>query len=184
MIDKLINTEKREDDSKLDLDVPLPESFPISVLLECRPAISEWIDFVWMAAAVIVGSRHDQINDHPRLVRASDEVKYYLCNGLQIKLYEDECESYYHNLMSPTPRCYVVAHTEDVEDPPEPFLITMSVDEAHAYLEGEEEIYDVDIPPELYKWTEAFILVHYAPEKRKKRKRKNWKQPAQQFFSS
>jgi hypothetical protein len=184
MINEQANAEKTHDKATLSLDTPLPENFPVSVLLESRPAISEWIDTVWMAIAVTIGSRDDQADDQPRLVRTSGAVKYFLCSGLQVKLFKDECESYYHNLISPTPRCYVVAHKEDIEDPPEPFLITMSFDEAHAYLEGEDEIYDVDIPPELYKWTEAFILVHYAPEKRKKRKRKDWKQPEHEVSSS
>jgi len=180
MTNESINIEKSLDDCGLSLDTTLPKYFPISVLLESRPATSKWIDIVWLAVAVTVGSRHDQVSDIPRLIRRSDEVNHYLCSGLQVKLFKDECESYYHNLMSPTPRCYVVAHTEDVDDPPEPFLITMSFDEAHAYLEGEDEIYDVDIPPELYKWTEAFILVHYAPLRRTKRKRKDWKQADQE----
>lgn len=176
---------KTPSDSSSQLDTPLPEHFPVSVLLESRPAVSEWVDVVWTAIAVTIGSRNDQINKQPRLIRSSgnlgkNEIRHYLCSGLQVKLYKDECESYYHNLMTPTPRCYVVAHSEDIEDPPQPFLITMSFDEAHAYLEGEDEIYAVDVPPELYKWVEAYILVHYAPEKRKKRKRKNWKQSEQE----
>ena len=65
---------------------------------------------------------------------------------------------------------------EDSDATPEPFLITMSFDEAHAYLEGDDEIYEVEVPPELYRWTEAFLLMHYAPEKKIKRKRKNWTQ--------
>ncbi|MBL4711113.1 MAG: DUF3305 domain-containing protein [Gammaproteobacteria bacterium] len=180
MINKQTTSIEKPDENAHQLDAPLPENFPVSVLLECRPAISEWIDVVWSAIAVTIGSRSDQIDEKPCLIRTGSEIKNYLCTGLQVKLYKDECESYYHNLMSPTPRCYVVAHTEDVEDPPEPFIITMSFDEAHAYLEGEDEIYDVDVPPELYKWTEAFILVHYVAEKRKKRKRKDWKQPEQE----
>jgi len=184
MINEQVNSETNTNGGELQPDAPLPEDFPVSVLLESHPAISEWIDIVWTAVAVIIGSRAEQTDDQPRLVRTSGEVNYYLCDGLQVKLYKDECESYYHNLMSSTPRCYVVAHTEDVEDPPEPFLITMSFDEAHAYLECDDEIYDVDVPPELYKWTEAFILVHYAPEKRIKRKRKDWKQSEQKACSS
>jgi len=159
-----------------NLEMTLPESFPVSVMLESRPAKSEWIDVVWRAMAVIIGRSTDQPDEQPRLIHTANNIKHYICDGLQVVLYKDECESYYHNLMSPTPRCYVVAHVEDIEDPPEPFLITMSFDEAHAYLEGEDEVYDVDVPPELYRWTEAFILVHYAPEKRFKRKRKDWKQ--------
>ena len=50
----------------------------------------------------------------------------------------------------------------------------MSFDEAHAYLEGEDEIYAVDVPPELYRWTEAFVIAHYFPQKKTKRKLRDW----------
>ena len=61
-------------------------------------------------------------------------------------LHVDECESYYYNLVSDSPRAYVVAHSADDERQPQPFLVSMSFDEAHAYLEGEDEIYAVDVP--------------------------------------
>ena len=47
-------------------------------------------------------------------------------------------------------------------------------DEAHAYLEGEDEIYAVDVPPELYLWAEAFVIANYFPEKKRKRKLRDW----------
>jgi hypothetical protein len=50
----------------------------------------------------------------------------------------------------------------------------MSFDEAHAYLEGDDEIYAVDVPGELYRWTEAYVIAHYFPEKKKKRKLRDW----------
>lgn len=55
----------------------------------------------------------------------------------------------------------------------------MSSDEANAHLECEDEVFVVDVPPELYRWTEAFVLMHYTAEKRKKRKRDNWKEQGQ-----
>lgn len=162
--------------AKPDLGDQLPENFPVSVILESRPAKSEWIDTVWQITGVAVGSRTDAVNEKPRQIHVDGDITQYICNGLRVALYKDECESYYHNLMSPEPRCYVVAHVEGDEEPPDPFLVTLSFDAAHAYLEGEDDIYGVDIPPELYRWTEAFVLVNYAPEKRIKRKRKDWKE--------
>jgi len=89
-------------------------------------------------------------------------------------LYVDECESYYHNLLAKTPRCYVIAR-RDEDAVPVPFLVSLSFDEAHAYLEADDEVFEVDMPPEIYRWTEAFVLHHYTPEKRVKRKRQNWR---------
>ena len=47
-------------------------------------------------------------------------------------------------------------------------------DEVHAYLEGDEQIYSVEIPAELYQWAEAYVLTHYVAIKKTKRRLKNW----------
>ncbi len=61
---------------------------------------------------------------------------------------------------------------------PEPVLVTLSFDAGQAYLEGDETVYNVPLPPELYRATEAFVLAHYVPEKKNKRKLENWKEQA------
>lgn len=160
--------------TKFELGMTLPESLPVSVILESKASESQWVDQVWQAVAVTISSSSNR-SKIPSLIHSTKETSQYLCSGFRVSLHKDECESYYHNLSSPTPRCYVIAHLEAGEAP-EPFLITMSFDEAHAYLEGDDEVYDVDIPPELYRWTELFLLTHFAPEKRIKRKRDDWKQ--------
>jgi hypothetical protein len=43
-------------------------------------------------------------------------------------------------------------------------------------METDEIVETVAMPPELYRWAERFVLEHYVPEKRKKRKRDNWKE--------
>jgi hypothetical protein len=148
--------------------------------MQRRPSrLTVWSDYQWQAVGIAVIQNGMENMDQAQLVHEDGDTHEYLYGGFEISLYIDECESYYHNLISPTPRCYVVAHKED-NDTPTPFLVSMSFDEAHAYQEGEEEVYDVDIPAELYRWTEAFVLTHYAPEKRVKRKRQDWRKPKQE----
>jgi hypothetical protein len=50
----------------------------------------------------------------------------------------------------------------------------LSFDEVHAYLEGDEQIYSVPIPQQLYQWAEAYVLTNYVAIKKTKRKLKNW----------
>ena len=90
------------------LEDVLPENFPVSVILESRPAKSEWLTESWRVIGITVGSRTDGVNEQPKLINRVGDVSQYICNGLSVALYKDECESYYHNLISPTPRCYVV----------------------------------------------------------------------------
>ncbi len=98
-----------------------------------------------------------------------------LVSGLTLRLHLDECESYYHNLMSPEPGCFIVAsQPDDADEMPLPYLVSLSFDEVHAYLEGDEQIYSVEIPAQLYQWAEAYVLTHYVAIKKTKRKLKNW----------
>ena len=79
--------------------------------------------------------------------------------------------------MSPEPGCFIVAsQPDDADDMPVPYLVSLSFDEVHAYLEGDEQIYSVEIPALLYQWAEAYVLSHYVAIKKTKRKLKNWSQ--------
>ncbi|MFT5113538.1 MAG: hypothetical protein ACI8P9_002869 [Parasphingorhabdus sp.] len=156
----------------IDFDQRLPDSLLVTVILESKPGVTRWATLQWDALAVVVGERTTEPHDADE-----DSARRYF-NGLKIALYVDEAESYYHNLMSPKPSCYVVARIdeEDMDDQmPVPVLVTLSFDQAHAYLEGDDTVFAVPLAPELYRWTEAYVLQHYAPEKKFKRKLVNWK---------
>lgn len=158
-----------------ELSQPLPTEFPVVVLMQRQPStVSQWSDYQWQAIGVMAMTDDSETDDQGKLVRSEGDVVQILYGGFSIQLYADSCESYYFNLISQTPRCYVIARGNE-DNVPVPFLVSMSFDEAHAYLETDEEVYAVDVPPELYRWTEAFVLQHYSPQQRKKRKRDNWK---------
>ena len=154
----------------------IPTRFPVVVLMQSEPSRDNtWSDYQWRAIGVMARQTEDAELGEPQLVHENDEIKKYLYSGFVINLYTDECESYYYNLISDEPHCYVITR-QDTSGVPIPFQVSMSFDEANAYLESDEDVYVVDVPPEIYRWTEAFVLMHYAPEQRKKRKRDNWKQ--------
>lgn len=153
----------------------LPGTFSISVIIQASPSANPWLDSHWEAIGIVAGEA-ERLGDNPEveLMHERDGIRQYLHRGFSVRLHEDECESYYYNLMSPAPCAYVVASVDD-DGRPSPLLVSLSYDEAHAYLEGDQTLYSVPIPPELYQWSEAFVLVHYMPEKRTKRKRQDWK---------
>jgi hypothetical protein len=160
-----------------DFKQTLPNKMPIAVIMEKTPSENPWIDFTYKAVGVVSSIGH--IDDGIQLIHEDKGVERYLVSGLGLQLHVDECESYYHNLMSPHPGIYVVAgEVDSPNDMPMPYLVSLSFDLVHAYLEGDEIIYAVEIPPELYQWSEAFILQHYVAVKKTKRKRKDWKSEA------
>ena len=150
-----------------------PEHFPVTVIMESRPSNSVWQDVSWDAVGICSASEDSQAKDEQRVIKRG-EIEQHIYSNLKLRLFLDECESYYHNLMSPKPACFIIAR-EDDKGCPVPFLVSMSFDEAHAYQEGDDLVYSVPIPAELYRWLEAYVIEHYAPVKRIKRKRKDWK---------
>jgi len=148
----------------------LPDSYPVAVVMERREASGPWAEESWEAVGIMAGEGAALAADStPVRIHEAPGVTRYLHGGFRLRLYEDECESYYHNLMTPHPRCYVVARL-DGNEVPVPFLVGLSFDEAHAYLEAGDSVYAVDIPPEIYRWCEAFVLARYLPERKYKRK--------------
>ena len=151
-----------------------PKRFSVAVLMERSPVVNNrWINHQWTAVAVTVDAQQPEYERLRQIVHREQGIIRELHRGFEIRLQEDECESYYHNLVSKDPRCYVIA-TRDAAEVPLPGLVTLSFDEAHAYMEGEAELFAVEVAPELYRWTEAFVLANYVPQKRRKRKRTDW----------
>jgi hypothetical protein len=151
----------------------IPDCFDVAVLMERRPGVTRWQTEVWapvglVAGAVARGSRAD-----PVPMPADGRAERALWRGFVLRLHRDEAESYYYTLMSPSPQAYVVMRREDAR-PPAPTLVTLSFDEANAYAEGDDDVESVTMPAELAQWLEAYVIRHYVPEKRVKRKRRAW----------
>ena len=156
-----------------DFEEQLPERMRVAVMMERRPSSHPWARYSYDAIGVVVRDL-DEEKAVTRVFQDGD-IEHYLVTGLGLRLHVDECESYYHNLMSPEPGCFIVAEQpDDNEILPLPYLVSLSFDEAHAYLEGDELVYSVPIPPELYKWAEAYVLTHYVATRKTKRKLKDW----------
>lgn len=149
--------------------------FSLAIIMSRSPSPSPWLDYQWQVVGVIASEWDgSQAPTAAQLVHQQGDTQQFLNAGFRLQLHVDECESYYHNLCSPTPSCFVMA-TPDSEGMPVPFLVSLSFDEANAYLEGEEQVFSVAMPPELYRWCEQFVVHHYVPEKKKKRRLKDWK---------
>ena len=149
--------------------------FPVSVIMERRRIIGNpWATEGWTALGVTVGRVAAAGGQNPVPLVSGPDATQFLWSGLTLQFFPDEAESYYHNLTVEVPGCYVVVRPQE-DGTPEPILVTVSFDAAAAYQEGGETVYSVPLPPELYLAAEAFVLAHYVPEPRRKRKRDDWK---------
>ncbi|MCG8050835.1 MAG: DUF3305 domain-containing protein, partial [Candidatus Thiodiazotropha endolucinida] len=110
----------------------LPREFSVSVIMQKSPSANRWQPYQWEAVGVLATAKTANPKQ-AEMIYEQQETSRYLHNGFKLRLHEDECESYYHNLLSANPRCYVVADMSD-DGTPSPFLVSFSFDEAHAYL--------------------------------------------------
>jgi hypothetical protein len=157
------------------LATPVPDSFSVSVLVEFRETDdNRWEEGCWHVAGVIAAGPGDR-ETAPRPLHAATQGRQYLHSGLKLRLYRDDAESYYYNLVSDHPSVFVICNQE-AGGPLQPFIVTLSYGEATSYMETDGIVETVAMPPELYRWAERYVLEHYVPEKRRKRKRDNWKE--------
>jgi hypothetical protein len=153
-----------------------PRQFPVAVLVEYQIVHNNrWIDGRWVVTGIVAGERLADAGIHCRLVHSSDAGKQYLWTGLSVELYKDDAESYYCNLMSDNPGVFIICNEEQGE-PLQPASVTLSYGEATSYMETDQRVERVEMPAELYRWLEQYVLANYVPEKRKKRKRDDWKE--------
>lgn len=153
------------------------QQFPVSVLMHYQISQSNpWSNGQWEVTGLVVGEKVASEELSKQAIRSDTENTQYLWSGFTVELYKDDAESYYYNLMSDNPRAFVICRNEEEgNDQIQPFLVTLSSDEANSYMEVDELVYSVEMPAELYRWVEQFVLEQYIPIKKKKRKRINWK---------
>jgi hypothetical protein len=157
----------------MSLQENFPQQFYISVITEKQPITHHpWLSERWQVLGIALAHEKQTIQRLP--MRITKHSEQYLWQGFVLQLHRDEATSYYHNLLSDTPKMFVVCRPSSESAEPMPFLVTLSYDEASAYLEAEAEVYSVPIPPEIYRWAEQYVVEHYVPEQPKKRRRKNW----------
>ena len=114
---------------------------------------------------VISGNRNaDEVE--PTLIREDDGVSQYLYGGFDIELFKDDLESYTANLRAHKPSVFVICEHDDEIDEIRPLVVTVSYDEMASYVEVDEPVFDIPIPPDNYHWVESYVLENYRPEER------------------
>ncbi|WP_192037005.1 DUF3305 domain-containing protein [Halomonas sp. YLGW01] len=90
---------------------------------------------------------------------------------LALQLYLTERAAYRFNLGSPTPRLFLRAGFSG--QAPEPTALTASQEVAASWMDGEQQVLDVAMPPAIQLWLEAYLAHHgEAPVEGRKKKRK------------
>jgi hypothetical protein len=169
LADSLASIENHESGIRLRL--------PVTVLLERRMVERKfWKVPTWKLTGVAVGEQLVLADRSGQKVRDTADGEEFSWTGYHVTLYKDACERYWHALIGDKPKVYVVCR-EGVDESDvaiEPMVVTIDYDEATAFVETDELVLSSEIPGELYRYMEAFVLQHYKPEPFRKRKRTKW----------
>ena len=149
--------------------------FPVSVVMERREKTrGPWSFTEWKATAVLIENQPENGRPEKRLMHEDAECQTYIWKHFTIELLKDGAESYWNNLMASKPALFVVCRADEDTEEVEPFMVTANYDEIIGYLEVDDEVFSVPIPPEIYQWLERYVVNNYIPPLRRKRKRVNW----------
>jgi len=155
--------------------VPTPPTatFPVNVVMtRVRVGKGMWETTEFQASAVIAGAHAAAAQDAAPVAMTSDGAQW-LWPGFAVCLYRDSAESYWYNVVGQKPSLFVVCRaSEDGEL--QPCLVSANYDEAGAYMEADDTVFSVPMPPEIFRWLEEFVREHYRPRPSGKRKRKDW----------
>jgi len=154
----------------------MQHSFPVSILVDYQATLdNRWQAGRGRASGPVAGGQGQGEGVRQTRLHADPGQQQTLWTGFNVELHKDDAESYYFNIVSDTPRAFVICTLED-DGPLRPLIVTLSYDEAASYLESDDIVESVAMPAELYRWVEQFVLENYLPQKKKKRKRENWKE--------
>ncbi len=149
-------------------------SLPVAVVMGRKiVAGSGWRVPSWRAVGVVSGERVPGPESRGVPVHSDGEEDHLLWGGLRLELYRDAADSYWVNLTGRQPSLFVLC-AEDEQGGVVPKLVTADQNEACSGIEGDERVFAVPIPPEVYQQLEKFVVEHNVPQLRRKRKRENW----------
>jgi len=154
---------------------------PVTMVVTSVPAsdVNRWTTPTWkLDSLVAIG----EMGTPSREAAVSQQLgtTSWIWKGYAVHLHEDAGESYWYNLMSETPKVFVVCTVadDDEDDLDEgelrPLLVTASQDEALGHMETDDVVFSMSMPPEIEVNVERFVVATYQPVIKKKRRRKNW----------
>ncbi len=138
--------------------------------------LNSWSVQQWDLATILSDADGPDSLEGPIRIQESKNKSLFLWKGLKIKLFLDAAEGYWYNLLSDVPYGFLVCDPDTTDDtePPIPMIITISQDEAGAHMETDNLVLSAPLPSDIVASAEKFVVNHYVPQEKKKRKRRNW----------
>lgn len=150
----------------------------VAVVIEREARPNRWEE--WRFRIVEVLPDEGAFGREPRLLRDDGKLARWLHPGFRLELFRDEAEGYHLNLTSGAPVWFVTWRLhEDDPSRASPAIVSVSYNEAGRWLDAQERVDNVPLPPELVAWLQAYTDAHYKPEPKQRRRPQSFVAPEQ-----
>ena len=105
-----------------------------------------------------------------RTVRQDDGTEDHFWCGFPVSLTRANAETYWFNLCSVRPSLFVVCR-QDLDGELVPVSVTLDQDASSRQAEAEGEVFAVPLPEPMVEWLERFVVTHFRPEPRRRRRK-------------
>jgi Protein of unknown function (DUF3305) len=140
-------------------------TFPLSVVMEKIATANRWQSEKWQLVGVLpdaLGETRTVLVDRPGLV----QIRH--C-GFAAELFADEAEGYYLNVVAPDPRVFVSWRINEETAEAFPHLVTLSYNEAARWMDAQETVESVAMPPDMLAAVREWVEANYRPPEKKQR---------------
>ncbi len=147
-------------------------------------AMSRWQTDRWVLDDVLM--QEPGFGTEPRLLYKNESTQRWLHGGLRAELFEDDAEGYQLNASTPAPCWFVLWRMEEeatIADEPiaRPVVVSLSYHDASRWLDAQEIVEQVPVPPAVLQWMQDFIAVHYQPEVKRVKRPESFKSLTDRF---
>ncbi len=142
----------------------------VSVMVERRPAASQWVDWIWAPSEILEGEAAAE--PFTRLGETADGVDRFFAGSVELVLHRKETEAYRINLAGDRVLYAVLLADDEAGTPWMLHAVTASPYEAQDHLDSGDEIVEaLPMPQAIAELIEAFCAFHHRAEPFIKRKR-------------
>jgi hypothetical protein len=138
--------------------------YSLAVIMERTRLANRWATERWEAKGVV--RDESPAGSGERVIVSGERMTQVLFPGFLLKLHADEAEGYIYNITSPQPKVFIMWRMQD--DIARPESLSVSYHEGARWMDAEECVGGVALPPDLLQWIGEFAAEHYQPETKKK----------------
>jgi hypothetical protein len=140
--------------------------YRLAIIMERVKLTNRWASERWEAKGVVPDVTPPGSGE--QVIVSDERMTQVLFPGFLIQLQPDESEGYLYNITSPQPKVFVMWRMHDGIARPE--RVTVSYHEGARWMDAEESVGGVALPPDLVPWISEFATLHYRPEPKKKKR--------------